>query len=159
MEEYFKKYEQEFKALEQEPQTTEADFLKRYDRTSSGKIYRIAAVVSIAAAIAIVFVLGTAKQQSRVDPAAVYVEEFTKGMMPIYNDMVALETSSELCRTADLSTVTKELLNSVPEFKNEVSELPQDQQKEALLAYCEHQQLRISDLYGQCLKIYAFDNQ
>ncbi len=160
MEEFFEKYAAEFEATEVESPVSEKDFMRFYGRRTIRRRIVIASSSVAAAAVvalALVFAFSGSRGFDRHDAVAVYIREYTESVEPIYKDMRSMEKESELCGALNLSSVMKEMMESVPQLNREMRGVDEARRMEAMRAYCEAQTEKISHIYGRCITSYELD--
>ncbi len=160
MEEYFEKYKDALAATEAESPLTEEDFA-RYCRRRSLNRRIIAAVSALAAAAAIalvvVFAFTPARPAPGRDAVAVYIKEYTDAVRPIYKDIVGMEEESALCSALNLSSVLKDMLDSVHHLNRDMKGVDSGRRMAEIRAYCEARSEDISRLYSDCITTYTLD--
>ncbi|MCD8313510.1 MAG: hypothetical protein LUC24_05050 [Bacteroidales bacterium] len=163
MEEYFEKYAAELEATEVESPVSEEQFMRYYKRRESqrrrSRIYWFSGAAVAAAALfaAVFFAFSGSRGKAEPDMVAIYIEEFTSGVEPIYNDVVSMEGRSELCSALNLSAVMRDILESIPELNEGMKGVDQTQRLDTVREYCQEQAERISDIYSQCITSYTLD--
>lgn len=160
MEKYFEKYAAEFEATEVESPVSEKDFMRFYGRRTLRRRILIASSSVAAAAVvalALVFAFSGSRGFDRHDAVAVYIREYTESIRPIYKDMLIMEKESELCGTLNLSSVMKDMMESIPQLNREMKGVDEARRMEAMRNYCEAQSELISRIYGRCITSYEID--
>ncbi len=150
METYFEKYPEEMNAAEVESPVSEENFMRFYHRKVRGRRIRIA--VSTVATVAVAFVAVAIFAPSRpatTDFVAVYIDEYKSALRPLYDEVVSMESQSELCAELGLSSVMKELVESVTEFSGDLNGIDGEMRMEMVRQYCDSQTERISQLYAE----------
>ncbi len=151
METYFEKYPEEMNAAEVESPVSEESFMRFYHRRVRRRRIRIA--VSTVAAVAVAFVAVALFVPSRpadnTDLVAVYIDGYKSALRPLYDEVVSMERESELCAELGLSSVMKELVESVTEFNSDLEGLDGETRMEMVRQYCLGQTERISQLYAE----------
>ncbi len=153
METYFEKYSEEMNAAEVESPVSEENFMRFYKHKVRGRRIRITVSTLAAVAVALVAVVlfVTSRQANNADFVTEYINEYRSALRPLYDDVVSMESQSEICAELGLSSIMKDLVESVTEFNSDLEGLDGETRMEMVRQYCMGQTECIAQLYAECV--------
>lgn len=156
MERFYNKYKDEFDALEATPLTDRQTFVHcSASRNRTSLVLRLS-MLAVAAAVLLFVVYKLPLSDSEGSAVGQYMAGLRTGVQPLYDDMLRMESESDLCESLGLSSVVSTLMESSEHY---VSELYAVDDVQAARCYCDGQLDRIRELYRKCTLYYSFDEK